>query len=135
MVFHTIQRIVSYPNLMINNTEIERVSQFNFLGVIISSSLKWKAHISHVSLKISRVIGVMYRLKYIYPQAVLLTLYRALIVPHYTYCVLVWGAKIFHGNPLHLLQKKALRIITNNDYVAHSEPICKELRLVKVPDM
>ena len=103
MVFHTIQRNVNYPNLMINNTEIERVSQFNFLGVIISSSLKWKAHISHVSLKISRVIGVMYRLKYIYPKAVLFTLYRALIVPHYTYCVLVWGVQIFHGNPLHLL--------------------------------
>ena len=77
----------------------------------------------------------MNRLKYIYPQAVLLTLYQSLIVPHFTYCLLVWGAKIVHGHPVHLLQKKALRIITNNDYIAHSEPICKELRLVKVPHL
>ena len=31
MVFHTNQRIVTYPNLVINNNIIERVSHFNFL--------------------------------------------------------------------------------------------------------
>ena len=31
--------------------------------------------------------------------------------------------------------KKTLRIITDSDYIAHSEPICKELRLLKVTDM
>ena len=57
------------------------------------------------------------------------------MVPHFTYCLLVWGAKIFQDHPVHLLQKRALRIVTHNDYIAHSEPICKELRLVKVPDL
>ena len=33
------------------------------------------------------------------------------------------------------MQKKDLRIITDSDYIAHSEPICKELRLPKVTDM
>ena len=36
---------------------------------------------------------------------------------------------------MHLLQKRALRIVKNTDYVAHSEPICKDLRLLKMPDM
>ena len=44
-------------------------------------------------------------------------------------------SKIENGHPLHLLQKKALRIVANQDYIAHSEPICKALNLVKVPDM
>ena len=34
-----------------------------------------------------------------------------------------------------ILQKKALRIVANQDYIAHSEPICKALNFVKVPDM
>ena len=34
-----------------------------------------------------------------------------------------------------LLQKRALRIVKNTDYVAHSEPISKDLRLLKTPDM
>ena len=58
-----------------------------------------------------------------------------MILPHFSYCSLVWGSKVNNGHPLHLLQKKALRIITNNDFIAHSEPICKQLGLIKVPDM
>ena len=77
----------------------------------------------------------MYRLKQIYPHAVLLTLYQAIICPHFIYGLLVWGSKIKNGHPLHLLQKKALRIVANQDYIAHTEPICKALHLVKVPDM
>ena len=77
----------------------------------------------------------MYRLKQIYPHAVLLTLHQAIICPHFIYGLLVWGSKIENGHPLHLLQKKALRIVANQDYIAHSEPICKALNLVKFPDM
>ena len=39
------------------------------------------------------------------------------------------------GNPLHLLQMKALRLISNSNYIAHNEPICKKLRLLKLADM
>ena len=45
-------------NSQINNVNIERVFQFNFLGVLLASSLKWDKHVAHVSLKNSRVIGV-----------------------------------------------------------------------------
>ena len=91
MVFHTPQRRVKYPTIKLNNVNIERVSQFNFLCVILASSLKWDKHVAHVSLKISRVIGVlyMYRLKYVFPGEVLLTLYNALILPYLSYCILV----------------------------------------------
>ena len=134
MVFHTNQRRVLYPNLYLNMMKIERVTQFNFLGIVLSSNLKWNKHTGHISKKISRAIGVMYRLKQIYPHAVLLTLYQAIIYPHYIYGLLVWGSKIENGHPLHLLQRKALRIVAIQDYSAHSEPICKALNLVKVPD-
>ena len=77
----------------------------------------------------------MHRLKDIYPKNILLTLYNSLIVPHLNYCILTWGSKIVNGHKIHILQKKALRIITDSDYIAHSEPICKELRLLKVTDM
>ena len=125
MVFHTPQRRVNYPTLKLNN--VERVSQFKFPGVILASSLKWDKHVAHVSLKISRVIGVLYRLKHVFPREVLLTLYNALI--------LVWGSRIDGNHRLLLLQKKAVRIITNQDYIAHSEPLCKLLNVLKVSDL
>ena len=103
--------------------------------LILSAQLSWNHHIDHISKKISRTIGIMYRLKYMYPQAVLLMLYNTLILPHFSYCMLLWGSKIVNGHPIHLLQKKALRVVTNQDCVAHTEPICKSLNLLKVTDM
>ena len=38
---------------------------------------------------------------------------------HILLMALVWGSKINTNHPLHLLQKRALRIVKNTDYVAH----------------
>ena len=135
MVFHSNRKTVNYPNFKINDIEIERVAQFNFLGLIISSNLKWQSHIDHISIKISSVIGIMYRMKDIYPQEILQMIYSTLIIPHFNYCLLVWGSKVLEGHKLHLLQKKALRILANDEYLAHTEPICKEFGIIKVIDM
>ena len=70
-----------------------------------------------------------------YAEEVLLTLYNTLILPHLSYCILVWGSKIQTNHRLHLLQKKAVRIITNKDYVAHTEPLCKLLNILKAADL
>ena len=124
MVFHTSNKAVKYPNLKINNTDIEHVFEFNFLGVIFNSHMNWNTHINYIATKISKIVGILYRLKDIYPQSVLLTLYNSLILPHFHYCLLLWGSSITENNPLHLLQKKAVRIIDNSHYIAHTEPIC-----------
>ena len=51
MVFHTPQRRRKYPALKIHNVNIERVSQFNFHGVILASTLKLGKHVAHVNFK------------------------------------------------------------------------------------
>ena len=135
MCFHAPQKVMTYPILKINNINIERVTDFNFLGLIISSNLKWNKHIDHIALKISKVNGILYRLKSIFPRDALLTLYNALIMPHFHYCLLVWGSNVKDGHKLHLLQKKAIRVISNSHYIAHTEPICKRLHMLKVSDM
>ena len=67
------QRIVKYQTLKLNNDNIKRVSQFNLLSVVLASSLKWDKHVAHVhvSIKKSRVIGVLYRGKHNFPREVL----------------------------------------------------------------
>ena len=91
--------------------------------MILESNMSWNMHNNHISLKISKAIGILYRLKTIYPQVVLQTLYNTLILPYFNYCILAWGATISEGNALHPLQKKALRLISNSNYIAHTEPM------------
>ena len=70
MVFHTSKRNVIYHNLKANNSNIERVTQFNFLGVTLHSHSTWNKHIKHISKKIARSIGILYRLRNVYPESV-----------------------------------------------------------------
>ena len=56
MVFHTSNK--KYLNLKINNTNIEHVIEFNFLGVIFNSHMNWNTHINYIATKISRIVIV-----------------------------------------------------------------------------
>ena len=135
MVFHTHNRSVSHPNLQINGNKIERVTEFNFLGLVLQSNLILNIHLNHISLKVSKTIEIIYRLKSVYPLAVLLTLYNTLVLPYFNYCILSWGSKIKVDHQLYLLQKKAVRIITHSNYIAHTEPLCKQYGMIKLTDM
>ena len=68
MCFHAPQKVMTYPILKVNNINIERVTHYNFLGLIISLNLKQNKHIDHIALKISKVTGILYRLKSIFPR-------------------------------------------------------------------
>ena len=85
-----------------------------------------------VSNKISRSIGVLNRLKRFLPQYTLLLLYNSLVLPHLQYCILCWG---FKSSRLFKLQKRAMRYISNSKYNAHTSPIFKKLKLLKITDI
>ena len=119
MVFHTANKHVSYSKLNINRNNIERVTNFNFLGLTLRSTLSWNQHINKISLKISISIVILYRLRDIYPRAVLENLYNALITPHFNYCILCWGSVARENHSLHILHKRALRLIINSNYISN----------------
>ena len=102
---------------------------------IFFSKFSFKYYISLLRLKIAKTIGIIHRLKSIYPSAILLTLYNTLVTPHLHYCLLCWGSIIKENDLLHIMQKRVLRTITNSNYIAHTEPLFKELKLVKITDM
>ena len=126
---------MNYPVLTINNVEIERVTHFNFLGLVLDSQLNWKKYLDHISLKIPKIIGILHRLKFVYPETVLLILYHTLVVPHLTYCILPWGSLLSDNHRIHVLQNKGLRIVAGGGYLSHTGPICKQMQLLKMADM
>ena len=106
----------------VNNTEIKRVKSTKFLGIIIDEGLTWKEHINHISLKISKSIGVLNNLKLILPLKILVDLYNAMILPHLSYCNIVWGnCATYLLQKLFLLQKRAIRAITKSHFLAHTK--------------
>ena len=131
MLFHK-RRPVTPIQFSMNNRIIDVVQYFNYLGIMLDADMSWKTHVAMVRNKLSRINGILHRLKYIYPQSILITLYKSLFVPHINYGSLLWGHA---GGALDKIQKKAVRTITYSNYIAHSEPLLKELNLLKVKDL
>ena len=50
----------------------------------------------------------------------------------FNYCILSWGSVV---KDLYVLQKKAVRIITQSNYIVHREPLCKQYGLIKLIDI
>ena len=135
MVFHMPQKRIQLPLIKIAGEDIAFVDNFNFLGIIINKHLNWTSHVDMLSAKLSKTIGILNTLKHVLPINIMRTLYTSLILCHLNYGVLLWGPKLRDNDNLHILQKKAVRIITSSSYFAHSEPLFKQLRLLKTCDI
>ena len=133
MLFHTPNTKFKYiPTLKINNIEIERVKNFNFLGLTINENLSWKPHVDKIANKISKTGGIINRLKHFLPLHILRIIYCSTIQSNITYSLLTWG---YDCNRLVKAQKKIIRNMCCQRYNAHTEPLFKELRLLKLQDL
>ena len=119
--------------LKIQDTLLENKTETCFLGVIIDQKLSWKQHIQHISNKISKTIALLRLLRYIFPKRILKLIYMSLIYSYINYCNLIWGGAYDTVlQPLYILQKKAIRLISNSHYLEHTEPLFKSLELLNI---
>ena len=122
--------------LSLDGRTINILNNANYLGVTIDNSLSFKPHIDKICSKLSKNIGVMYRMSYYVPETVLLNVYYSIIYPYLMYCCVAWGgAAAVHIDKLLTLQKKAVRIITHSGYLDHSDPLFRRTNLLKMPDI
>ena len=94
------------------NHPIEQASSARFLGVIIDDKLSWSKHITAIKAKMSRYIGLLYKLKCTLPLVARKTLFQSFVQSHVNYCSLVWGLTIKSNiENIFTSQKKALRAV------------------------
>ena len=131
MLFFKHLKVVPTLKLLINGNPIEQVTNFNFLGITIDQNITWSDHITKISIKVARVIGILSKLKHIFPRNILRIIYNSLIHPHLIYGLYLWG---FSSKRLIILQKKAVRTISLSRYLSHSTPLFKNLKILKIDD-
>ena len=78
-------KVIPRLYLKIAENTIEQLAEFNFLEINIDQNITWKPHVAKTAIKISRVIGELNKLKHIFPQHILLTIYNSLIQSHLIY--------------------------------------------------
>ena len=89
--------------LSLNNISIEIRQSVKYLGIHLDSTLNFTSHIQMVERRVSTAIGILCKLKYMYmaPVKILLSVYYAIVFPHFMYGILFWGCS--SKNNLHKL--------------------------------
>ena len=123
-------------SIIFNGSPIKFKTHEDFLGLLVDTGLKFTEHIRYISNKLSKSVGILYKLKDYVPQRVLINLYYSLVYPYLLYGNTVWGGTFDqHLEPLKLIQKKILRIITGSEYLAHTNPLFYQTNILKVSDL
>ena len=124
VIFRPYNKKLKYiTTLKIDKKVIAEKSHIKYLGIIIDSSLIWKQHLYNISIKISRSIGILCKLKNILNQNMLINLYYSLIYSHIVYCIQAWGnAGETELNHILILQKRLITGIV-------------KLRILKIKDI
>ena len=67
------------------------------------------------------------------PKSSMRTLYSALVQSDFNYGLLIWGSSCYIGK-VHILQKKAIRIINYKHFNYHTEPLFRSCKIKKIQD-
>lgn len=106
------KRNLNYREVTISGVNITRKSEARFLGVLMDENLTWSQHVSTVKMKMSRYIGIMYKLKKFLPLEARLQIYHSFVQSHLNYCALVWGfCSKSHVDSVFSKQKIGLRAV------------------------
>jgi hypothetical protein len=138
MIFKNKYSHVPTPDIKItiDDKNIDRVKVTKFLGILIDDNLSWKSHTSHVTKIVSKYNGIFRRLRPFLPLDVLNSLYNTLVFPYLNYCAIIWADNNnAHIHSLFLIQKKIIRTCTNSVWLAHTDPLFKSLKTLKINDL
>ena len=104
-----------------------------FLGVLLDSSLSWKPHITELSKKLSRTVGLFYEIRHYAPLETLKLLYYGIFLPFISHGVHVWRLTYpTHLNKVFILQKKIIKCMTFNDIMVPSSLLFHKLEFLKL---
>ena len=83
---------VNFSDISVSKNSIIETSVTKFLGIHLDKKLNFVNHITEMSMKVVKSIGLLYKLNRFLPEIILKTLYTSLIHPYLSY-----GIKAWHG--------------------------------------
>ena len=124
--------------ITLNNSVLSTGENVKCLGTNIDPHFNFLTHIKSIEHKISRFIGIIYKLKHFLPKLALLKIYYAVIHPYfpYAFALLAWGSTYpTYMSKLCILQNKAIKPIYDGKKSDHVTPYYSKLNILKLQDL
>ena len=104
--------------------------------MFIDKYLSWDFHISNLSKKLSRAIGILSKLRYHAPQKGCLMVYNSIFHTHMVYGCNLWGLSTEKNiQKIEVLQKKCIRVLAFAPFNSHTNHLFSDLKILKIRDI
>ena len=129
--------------IKIHKKAITEKQSIKYLGILIDSTLSWKDHVTNLSKKLSRSIGILYKLRPFVNLKIMRNVYHALFYSHLVYGIQVWGPTCdSHIGTIQVLQERVVWLMLyDNQFplipgpLPASSPLFVKLGLLKLNDI
>jgi hypothetical protein len=109
---------------------------YKLLGIHLDETLSFDYYTKYLCSKLNKSLYCINRAKNFLSTNALKTLYYSLIHSHLSYCTPILScANNSNINQIFKIQKKAIRIITKKQFLAHTNPIFTELKILPLPNL
>ena len=134
VIFHSkTKQELNEITIKINKSKLSPVPNVSYLGIVLDESLSWDAHIKKLCKKLAQTNGILSKLCHHVPQKTCISVYFSFFYSFFLYGSLAWQfTSKTNLNRVFILQKKCLCIITFSFYKDHSNPLFKDLKLLKL---
>ena len=99
------------PNYFYNEQQLDIVSEYKYLGIIINNKLTWHTHVEYIIRKANRLLGFISSVSKSLSQFAFFSVYKSLVIPVLEYGQPAWQLHTaLLSNKLEQIQRRATRI-------------------------
>ena len=93
MIIGSSQRLnkIDSISFKIDNMDLDEVSSFKYLGIVIKNRLTWQDHVDQMFSKTNKKLGLLKRTRYCLPLDARLLFFNSYVQPLFDYADIVWG--------------------------------------------
>src|SRR5215510_6076776 len=133
--FHPYQKLTPIkPPILFKDHIIGYKSEMKFLGLNITDTLAWHAHIYSLSSNLSKIYFMIKSLKHIIGEKLIWNIYFAYFESKLRYGILFWGGNSKIIIPFRL-QKKVIKLITGVHKCTSCRPIFKRFKILTLTSL
>ena len=113
---------------MVNSVEIK------YVGIVFDEHLSFEPHRKILNAKLKRANNILAISRHYVPNDLLIKIYYGQFYSHLCYGCQLWRQ---NANQLSetLVQKKAMRLISFAHFQAHTDPLFKDMKMLKIMDI
>ena len=133
IIFRNKKTKIPKLDIKLNGTKLKETDNVKYVGIIFDKHLSFSSHIGIMNAKLKKANNLIAISRHYLSQELLLQIYYGQFYSHLTYGCQLWGHSQIDQTIT--LQKKAVRLMTFSHFQAHTSPLFKQLKLLKLPDI